>query len=87
MERARSTRETSSGNYKLLTDQLGSRLEELIRGNHEILTENGNLNRAPDPDQVIHRSGEVPLLSQHRNGGRTASLVLHGECSRIGDLS
>jgi hypothetical protein len=29
----------------------------------------------------------MPLLCQHRDGNRTAGLVLHCKCSRIGDLS
>jgi hypothetical protein len=29
----------------------------------------------------------MPLLSQHRDGSRTAGLVLHRKCSWIGDLS
>ena len=65
----------------------GTGLEQLVRGDDEVLAQHRDTETA---QRTRTRSSRVPaesaLLGEHRDRGGTAGLVLHGQRRRVGDL-
>lgn len=60
-------------------------LPELVRGDDEVLAQDGDVDLGADGLQVRERAAEAALLGEDGDDGRAARLVVRGESGRVGD--
>ena len=64
---------------------VGPGLPHLVRRDHEVLAQHGDVDRRPHRGEVVEAAAEPALLGEHADHGGAPGLVVDREAGRVGD--